>query len=44
VLAENFGNAAGFAALAGVALIALLLLWTFLPETKAMPLVAATRA
>jgi MFS family permease len=44
LVAENFGNAAGFAAVAGVALIALLIVWTFMPETKTTPLVGATRA
>jgi MFS family permease len=43
LVAENFGNAAGFATVAAVALIALVILWTCLPETKAVPLVPATR-
>jgi MFS family permease len=34
LVAESFGSAAGFAAIAGVALIALIILWAFLPETK----------
>jgi MFS family permease len=42
LVAQNFGNAAGFAAIAGVALIALLVLWISLPETKAVSLAAAT--
>ena len=44
LVAEIFGNTAGFAAVAGVALIALATLWTLLPETKAMPLAPATPA
>jgi MFS family permease len=42
LVAESLGSAAGFAAIAGVALIALVILWAFLPETKA-PFASATR-